>query len=409
MPEAQTAVQTADRVGAKADVGAPSASSPSAEPPQPEPDRVRTPDPMVEAAIRIGVLAALLLLCYRIMEPFLVPIAWGIILAVASWPAYERLLRLLAGRRMAASVVFVVIALLALLLPGALLSGTVVQGAEWLTQGFETGDVAIPPPPDLSAVPLFGAEIESLWREASTNLEAALRRLEPQLKALGGWLLHLATSAGAGLLHFVLAILIAGVLLAQSALGRRAADAIGWRLAGARGISFVRLGESVVRSVSRGILGVALIQAVLAGLGMLAAGVPMAGLWALVALLLAVVQIGAFPVLLPAMLYLFYTASLTTAVLFAVWAIFVGTIDNVLKPMLLGRGVTVPMPVIFIGAIGGFIAAGIIGLFVGAVILALGYELFLAWLGEVAPPALEPVPAEAAAPTPPPAPGAPTA
>lgn len=345
------------------------------------------PDPAVEAAIRIGLIAALLLLCYRIMEPFLVPLAWGIILAVAAWPGYRRLSAALGGRRVTASIVFVLIALLVLLLPVVLLGGTVAQGAEWLTKGFQTGDMKIPAPPDLSGVPLLGEQIEALWRDASTNLQELLRRVEPQLKALGGWLLHLATSTGMGLLHFVLAILISGALLAKAEMGRRAADAIGWRLAGSRGIRFVRLAENVVRSVSRGILGVALIQAVLAGLGMLAAGVPLAGLWALVALLLAVIQIGAFPVLLPAMIYLFYTADLTTAVLFAIWSLFVGSIDNVLKPILLGRGASVPMPVIFIGAIGGFIGAGIIGLFVGAVFLALGYELFLAWLDESAPPA----------------------
>jgi predicted PurR-regulated permease PerM len=343
----------------------------------------------VEAAIRIGLIGALLLLCYRIMEPFLVPIAWAIILAVASWPGYKRLLALVGGRRVTAAVLFVVIALLVLLVPVTMLSGTVAQGAEWLAQSFEAGDIRVPAAPDLSHVPLFGAEMQSLWQDASTNLQDVLRTLEPQLKAIGSWLLNLATSAGVGLLHFVLAILIAGVLLAKSDVGRRAAQAIGWRLAGPRGLGFVRLAETVVRSVSRGILGVALIQAMLAGLGMLAAGVPMAGLWALVALLLAVVQIGAFPVLLPVMIYLFYTADLTTAVLFALWSLFVGSIDNVLKPMLLGRGASVPMPVIFIGAIGGFIAAGIIGLFIGAVVLALGYELFLAWLAEVAPPGTE--------------------
>ncbi len=344
-------------------------------------------DPAVESAIRIGLIAALLLLCYQIMQPFLVPIAWGIILAVAGWPGYRRLLGALGGRPVVASIVFVLIALLVLLLPVLLLGGTVAQGTEWLAQGFQTGDLKIPAPPDLSGVPVVGSQVEEFWRDASTNLQELLRSLEPQLKALGSWLLHLATSTGMGLLHFVLAILISGVLLAKADTGRRAADAIGWRLAGSRGVKFVRLAENVVRSVSRGILGVALIQAVLAGLGMLVAGVPLAGLWALVALLLAVIQIGAFPVLLPVMLYLFYTADLTTAVLFAIWSLFVGSIDNVLKPVLLGRGALVPMPVIFIGAIGGFIGAGIIGLFVGAVVLALGYELFLAWLEESAPPA----------------------
>ncbi len=341
----------------------------------------------VEAAIRIGILAALALLCFRIVEPFLVPIAWGIILAVAVWPGYDWLLRRLGGQRVLASVIFVIVAMLVLLIPVAMLSETLVQGAEWLTRGVQTGDFKIPPPRDLSSVPLVGNRVEALWRDASTNLADVLTRLEPQLQALGAWLLRLATSAGVGLLHFMLAIVIAGVLLAKSPSGRRVADAIGYRLAGERGLRFARLAEAVVRSVSRGILGVALIQALLAGLGMLVAGVPAAGLWALLALLLATIQIGAFPVLLPVVIYLFYTADTTTALLFTIWSLFVGSIDNVLKPLLLGRGVSVPMAVIFIGAIGGFIGAGIIGLFVGPVVLVVGYELFNAWLAEARPPA----------------------
>ena len=357
-------------------------------------------DQAVEAAVRVGLIAALVVLCFRIVEPFLVPIVWGIILAVAAWPGYEWLLLRLGGRRVLAAVLFVVIAMLVLLVPVGLLSDTLVQGGEWLTHGVRSGDIRIPAPPDLSGVPLVGEKIESLWRDASTNLAQALSALEPQLRALGTWLLRFATSAGMGLLHFVLAILIAGVLLAKSGTGRRAADAIGYRLAGERGLRYTRLAEAVVRSVSRGILGVALIQALLAGLGMLVAGVPAAGLWALVVLLLATIQIGAFPVLLPVVIYLFYSANLGTALLFAIWSLFVGSIDNVLKPILLGRGVSVPMVVIFLGAIGGFIGAGIIGLFVGPVVLVVGYELFLAWLAEVAPPAAADAdaPAQAAAP-----------
>ena len=135
-----------------------------------------------------------------------------------------------------------------------------------------------------------------------------------------------------------------------------------------------------MRSVARGILGVALIQSILAGIGFLVVGVPGAGLWALVALLLSVIQIGILPVVLPIVIYVFYTADTVTAVIFLVWSIVVSALDNVLKPILLGRGVKVPMVIIFVGAIGGFITSGIIGLFIGAVILALGYKLFLAWL-----------------------------
>lgn len=342
-------------------------------------------DRAVEAAVRIGLIAVMLALCYWIVRPFLIPIAWGIIIAVASWPGYVRLLSLSHGRRTLASVLFVLIALLVLILPIIMLSGTLVQGAQGLAQGVEGGQWRLPAAPDLSDIPLVGQQIQDLWNSASSNMDGLLRSLEPQMKTAGKWLLGMAADAGLGLLHFVIAIVVAAVLLAKSESSGRAAHAIARRLAGNRGARFTELAEAVVRSVSRGILGVALIQALLAGLGMLVAGVPAAGLWALVVLLLATIQIGAFPVMVPAVIYVFYNASMPIAVLFLLWALLVGSIDNILKPLLLGRGVSVPMIVIFIGAIGGFIGAGIIGLFVGSVILVLGYELLRAWLEDIGP------------------------
>jgi len=339
----------------------------------------------VEIAIRLALIAVMLTLCYWIVRPFLIPIAWGIIIAVAAWPGYCGLLRLLSGRRNLASVVFGFIAMVVLIVPVILLSGTLVQGAEGLTRGFESGGWHLPPAPDLSGMPLVGPTIQDFWHQASTNLEDVLHSLEPQIRQAGHYLLSLATQAGLGLVHFIMAIVIAAVLLAKSESSGHAAHAIARRLAGSRGGRFVLLSEQVVRSVSRGILGVALIQAVLAGLGMLAAGVPAAGLWALVTLLLATIQIGSFPVLAGAAIYVFYHADTLTSVLFLLWALFVGSLDNVLKPLLLGRGVSVPMLVIFIGAIGGFIGAGIIGLFVGSVILVLGYELLRLWVQEETP------------------------
>jgi predicted PurR-regulated permease PerM len=179
---------------------------------------------------------------------------------------------------------------------------------------------------------------------------------------------------------FVISIVIAGVLLAN---GARAADAsreIATRLAGERGAPLTELARATVQSVTRGILGVAAIQSLLAGMGLLAVGVPAAGLWALLVLLLAVIQLPPLLVLGPIIVYVFWTSSTLVAVAFAVWTLLVGTIDNFLKPLLMGRGVDVPMLVVFLGAIGGFMLDGIIGLFVGAVVLALGYSLFTAWL-----------------------------
>ncbi len=339
----------------------------------------------VEIAIRISLLALWISLCFAIMRPFLAPLAWGIIIAISVHPAYLALLGVVDNRRVLASVLFILIALLLLIVPIILLSGTLVQGAESLAHGFEAGKLIIPPAPDLTYIPLVGPGIEDFWKTASSNLEEAIHMIEPQLRMLGEWALGFAKVAGIGILHFIFAIFIAAVFLAKSEEAGNMAHSIAHRLAGVHGFRFAQLSRDVVRSVFRGILGVAMIQATLAGLGMLAAGVPAAGLWALIGLLLSTVQIGVFPVLVPAAIYLFYTASTTTAVLFLIWSLFVGTIDNILKPILLGHGISVPMPVIFIGAIGGFIGQGIIGLFVGAVVLVLGYELLLAWLREVGP------------------------
>jgi predicted PurR-regulated permease PerM len=344
----------------------------------------------VETAIRIGLLVLLVAWCYQIVEPFLVPIVWGIIIAVAGYPGYLRLRGWLNGREIAAAVVFSLLLLVAILAPTALLSGTLVEGAQGLVEGVQEGRIVIPPPPPgVADWPMIGDWVEGYWSRAADNLAATLSSFAPQIKAAGQWLLGAAAGAGFGLLQFIFAVAIAGVLLARAEAGKAAGEAIALRLAGERGRDFAALAEATVRSVTRGILGVALIQATLAGLGFLAVGVPAAGLWALIALLLSVVQLGVFPVVIPVLIYVFFTADTLTAVLFLIWSIFVGSIDNVLKPLLLGRGVAVPMAVIFIGAIGGFLSSGIIGLFVGPVVLVLGYKLFLAWLYEAQVPTPE--------------------
>lgn len=334
----------------------------------------------LETAIRLGLIAAMIALCFWIMHPFLVSILWGLIIAVAAWPGYSRLLGWLGQRRLLASALFSLLALVLLIFPILLLSGTLVEGVTMASKSIHRGVLEIPPSPDLSAVPLVGDDIEAFWDQASDNLEEALKSIEPQLQAIGARALGLAANAGMGVVHLLIAIVIAAILLAKSDEGRRLSDAIAARLMGDEGRRFARLAESVVRSVSRGIIGIALIQALLGGVGMLVAGVPAAGLWALLIMVSATIQLGAFPVLLLVSLYMFYSGDMTTAVLFAIWSAFVASLDNLLKPLLLGRGVEVPMAVIFVGALGGLLNAGIIGLFIGPVILALGYELFLAWI-----------------------------
>jgi predicted PurR-regulated permease PerM len=349
-------------------------------PDQPETDKIAF-HRVVETIIRVAAIAMLAIYCFQIVRPFVIPVVWGVIIAVAAHPGFLLLRAALGGRNTMAAILFTVLGAVVLVTPTVMLSDTMVVGARDLKQAVNEGTLDIPPPPQgVAHWPVIGEPLAEFWDLASHNLEEALNQVRPQLKATAGWLLSLVAGAGVALLQFVAAIVIAGVLLAHDEAGKRAARAIAARLADERGIEFAELMRDTIRSVARGILGVAFLQSILAGLGFLAVGVPGAGLWALLCLLLAVVQIGIFPVVVPAVIYVFYTAETSTAVVFLIWSILVSMLDNVLKPLLLGRGVNVPMAVIFAGAIGGFLASGIVGLFIGSVILVLGYQLFMAWL-----------------------------
>jgi predicted PurR-regulated permease PerM len=335
----------------------------------------------LEASIRIGLVLLLIIWCFQIAAPFLQPIVWGIILAAATQPIYAALCRVAGGRSSLAAVILVVGALLVLIVPSVLLTTNVVESATELAKKVEAGTLEVPPPPaGVAEWPIVGGRLHASWAAASANLDSALDQLQPQLRAIGSWVLETGTSAGLGLLLFALSIVLAGVLLAS---GEKAVDGVrrvAERLVPGRGAELVALAGGTVQSVTRGILGTAFIQAFLAGIGLLAAGVPASGLWALLVLLLAVVQIPTILVLGPIIVWVFASQSTGVAVLFAIWSLAVGLSDNVLKPLLLGRGSEVPSLVIFIGAIGGFIRAGIIGLFVGAVVLAVGHSLFRWWL-----------------------------
>ena len=340
----------------------------------------------LEATVRVGLLLLLVLWCFEIVRPFIIPVFWGIIIAVATYPTY-RFFRRKLGDRSGLAATGVALQMLVLLIgPMIVLAETLVDGATEFAKTLSDGTFHIPPP--TAAVlewPIIGEPVFEFWSHASLNLGSALNEIGPELKSVGGWLLSAAGGVTFGILQFVFAIIIAGILLAHAESGERAADAIAVRLLGEQGWKYADLAGTTVRGVARGILGVALIQAILAGLGFLVVGLPAAGLLALVCLFLAVIQVGVGLVVIPAIIYVFATADTFTAILFLVWGVFVTLLDNVLKPILLGRGAAVPMPVVFIGAIGGFIAHGIIGLFVGAVVLSLGYTIFCAWLDEEKP------------------------
>lgn len=352
----------------------------------------------IEVAIRIGLLVALAAWCFDILRPFVLPIAWAIIIAVAVYPAYVRLAAMLGGRARLASAVVAIGGLALLLIPAAMLGGTLVEGTQALTRFVSSESFQIPLPPDaVKDWPVIGEPIYEQWANASSNVGGILETLRPQLLSFGRRLLATAAGVGLALIQSILALAIAAVLLAHASSGDRAARSISRRLASHRGEELTALATATVRSVAQGVLGVAVIQSFLAGVGFLAIGVPGAGLWTLVGLLLAVIQIGLLPVTLPILIWVWANTDSVPATVFTIWILFVSIIDNFLKPLLLGRGMRVPTAVIFLGSIGGFLWAGIIGLFVGAVVLVLGFTLFRAWLGEMVQEDAEAAGAEASA------------
>ena len=346
-------------------------------------DQKRLVAAAIEASIRIMVIGALVFWCFRILAPFVMLLIWGVIVAVAVYPAYKKVETVLKGRKGLAATTITVGLLVILLVPSLILVRTLIRESRSRPRGCATGTLRIPSPPEgVSTWPIIGKQLAKIWTMASENAENLVAQMGPAAADVGKWLLSTAADTGGAVLLFIGAVIVAGVLLAYSEHGSRFAHRFAVRLAGEQGGNYMKTAESTVRSVAVGILGIAFIQAALAGLGMLVAGIPGAGLWAFLCLLLAIMQIGALPVLLPAAIYMFATAGTLPAVLFTVWSVLVVLSDNILKPILLGRGVEAPMLVVLLGAIGGLIASGVVGLFVGAVIFTLGYKLFLLWMGE---------------------------
>ena len=339
----------------------------------------------LEASIHVGLAILLAAACFLILRPFIPLVSWGIIIAVAAYPAVKKLQLALGGRGVLAAILFTVALLAVLIVPVVLLAETLVEGVQALVAYFREGRLIIPPPPaGVATWPVIGAPLSNLWSLASKDITEVVRSFAPQIKAVVPGVLSASAGLGLTVLQFALSIVVAGTLLANAEAAYKVTGALADRFFEEKGREIQQLIGSTIRSVTTGILGVALIQTVLAGLGFLVAGLPGAGLWAAAFLVAAVLQIGAL-VLIPAVIYMFAISSVAKAGIFLPWCILVALLDNVLKPLLLGRGVAVPIVVVFLGAIGGFVAMGIIGLFIGAIVLSVGYNLFLAWLGRTPP------------------------
>jgi len=345
-------------------------------------DSTKTTLITIEVAIRLGLLLLLLTWCFLIVMPFILPIMWGMLIAVAIFPLFAKLKSALGGRNKLATTLYSMIALAFLITPAVMIADSIIDTAHIVVEKYEQGELTVPPP-DESVKEWFvvGEKVYELWGQASSNLDETINNYRPQLRAASEKLLATAASAGGTVLVFVISILISGVFLANASAAYNFSVRFFSRLTNEQqGVFFTNLSRDTIRSIAQGVLGVAVIQASLSGIGMYIMDVPAWGLWTLFILALAIIQQPPLLVLGFVVVYVFSVAETTPAIIFTLYALFIGVSDTFLKPLLLGRGVSTPMLLVLLGAIGGMILDGVIGLFVGAVVLALGYELFMAWL-----------------------------
>jgi predicted PurR-regulated permease PerM len=334
---------------------------------------------LVVLAIRIFCLGLLGYWSLILIRPFLTIIVWSIIIAVALYPIFDWLSAKLYGHRALAAIVVTVFALFVMLGPATWLGLSLAESVRMLIVRFGEGSLIIPPPSEaVKAWPLVGEKTYEMWQLASTNVRALLIEVAPHLTPLGGRLLNAAGNVGINLLKFIVATAISGFLFIPGPSLVQSSRTLLRHVAAERGEAFVDLAGATIRNVSRGIIGIAILQALLVGIGLLFAGVPAAGLFSFLVLLLGIVQIGPSVIIVPLIVWSWFAMDTTMAVLFTLYMVPVNLLDNILRP-LVAKGLSTPMPVILIGVLGGTLVHGMIGLFVGPIVLSIAWQLLVVW------------------------------
>jgi predicted PurR-regulated permease PerM len=357
---------------------------------------MRLSSKLLDVFIRAGLVFALAVLCYRIFSPFISLMAWALILAVTLYPAHQKLAHKTGGKQGRTATLLVLGGIVLVVVPTALLMASLGDSVHDFVGSVRDNTLKIPgPPPSVAEWPVVGKRVHGLWSQAHADVPAVVQSLQPKLGELARNALEMVASIGGAVLLFLFSFIIAGIIMAFGQSGARSTRSIFDRIVGTgRGEEFAKLSTATIRAVALGVLGVAFIQAIVVGLVLMIAGVPFAGVLAMIVLVLGIAQVPALLVTLPVIVYIWSSGDYDTAaaVIYSVLLFLAGMLDNVLKPLLLGRGVDAPMPVILLGALGGLASAGILGMFVGATLLALGYQLFMWWVAsnpDAAPPERE--------------------
>jgi predicted PurR-regulated permease PerM len=340
---------------------------------------------VVDIALRLALVAILAYACYRIARPFVTMLLWTALLAVMLYPLHAWLRKHRGIGNAASAVVIGIAGTMLVLVPILFATDSLLRSALRIVAYVNEYGIAMPERPAwLERIPLIGKPLRERWDAAATDMPAALQQYRPQIRDLADWLGSFAAGLAGGLATALAALILASVLLAYGDQAHGFASALAARVTGDRPRArlLIALTASTIRSVVQGIVGVAFVQAVLVGIGFFMVGLSFAGALSLLALVMGILQIPVALMTVPAIIYVFMHEPTSTAVIFAVWTGIAGMSDNLLRPFMLGRGLDVPMPLILIGVIGGLIVDGMIGLFTGPVILAVGHVLFTEWLGE---------------------------
>jgi predicted PurR-regulated permease PerM len=341
---------------------------------------------ITDLIIRLIVVGFFAYLSLTLLAPFFIVVVWAVILAVALYPAFAWLRKLLGGRGGLAATLITLLGVGLIVVPLGAVTINVADTTLGLVADFENQTVTVPRPPEsVREWPVIGEKVHAAWTLASTNLEAAVKRFGPPLLQAAGAVVGRIAGVGFGMLGFAVSVLVAGFLFVP---GPRLGDRIktfARRVAAERGAHFVDLAAATIRNIARGVIGVALLQAFLTGLILSLFGIPAAGFIAFFVLLFCIVQVGPVPVVLPVIIWAWTAMDTGPALLLTLLLIVIPVIDNVLKPILMARGLSTPMLVILLGVIGGTVTYGLIGLFLGPILLGIFYELLMAWLGEQEP------------------------
>lgn len=333
----------------------------------------------IAVGLRMAFIAFLLLLSFNILAPFILPIVWGIIISIAVYPLFKKLSHFLGDREKLASSFIVFLGIAIFVVPFALVIMNSVQGIEVFVDQLDSGTFKLPAPPEkYKEWPLIGNQLYDLWLASSNNLMILIVKLKPYLTEYLPTIFSSAAGVVGTIFQFIFSVIIAGILLVNADGGEKVASGIFKTFIGKEGDSFVTLSKGTIKGVVQGVLGTAILQSIFLGIGMFVAGVPAAGIWTVLVLIVAIIQLPPTLVMIPIIIYMFSLENTTVAVVFAIWSIVWSVSDNVIKPILMGRGVEVPMVVMLLGSIGGMLAYGIIGLFIGSVALAITYKIVIA-------------------------------